>query len=63
MSKKNVKKERTCADCIHEYACQMWNVGTLHFTDASPCANYEVLKDSAAYYIGYQDGRKENAHV
>lgn len=59
MSKKNVQKERTCADCIHEYACQMWNVGTLHFADASSCANYEVLKDSTAYYIGYQDGREE----
>lgn len=59
MAKKKAQKGRTCADCIHEYACQTWNIGTLHNADASSCVNYETVKDSTAYYIGYQDGRKE----
>lgn len=49
---------RTCADCIHEYACAMWNVGNIHNADASGCANYETVKMSAAYFIGKMDGEK-----
>ena len=62
MVKKKVKNCRTCKDCIHEYACQAWNIGTLCNSDASSCVNYETVKDSTAYYIGYQDGRKETIH-
>ena len=36
---------RTCGDCIHEYACGMWNVGTLQNTDATNCVNFQRLED------------------
>ena len=36
---------RTCGDCIHEYACAMWNVGTLQNTDATNCVNFQRLED------------------
>ena len=52
--------EKTCGQCIHEHACQAWNIGHLHDADASSCVNYETVKDSAAYYIGFLDGKKEN---
>lgn len=54
-------RAKTCADCIHEYACQAWNCGTLHYTDAQNCANHETVKGSTAYYIGFRDGQKEGA--
>lgn len=50
---------KTCADCIHEYACAMWNIGTIHNTDASHCTEYTTVQDSAAYLIGRLDERKE----
>lgn len=49
---------RTCGECIHEYACAMWNVGNLHNTDATNCTNYESVRMSAAYLIGKLDGEK-----
>lgn len=57
-----VKRGNTCADCIHEYACQMWTCGTIHNTDAQHCTNYETVKDSTPYFIGLQDGRKSNTN-
>lgn len=49
---------KTCADCIHEYACQAWNVGTIHNMDASTCHNRETVKESGAYFIGLSDARR-----
>lgn len=54
------KPERTCADCIHEWACQAWTHGTIHHMNATGCAIYETVKDSTAYFIGYMDGKKAN---
>ncbi len=56
MDKKKSKRARCCGDCIHEYACQAWNIGTIHFADASGCANYETTRDSTPYFIGYREG-------
>lgn len=55
------KPLKTCADCIHEFACQMWNIGHIHEMDATNCTNHETVKDSAAYLIGKLDGKKEGA--
>ena len=48
------KKEaiRTCEQCIHEYACQAWNIGSIHNMNATNCINYETVKDSNAYFLG-----------
>lgn len=35
---------------------------TIHNTDAGHCPNYETVKDSASYFIGFQDGRKSNTN-
>lgn len=59
---KRIKRKapnRTCGDCIHEYACAMWNVGTIQDADASHCTEYTTVRDSAAYLIGRLDERKE----
>jgi len=45
MREKKTKPSRTCGECIHEFACAMWNVGTLRNTDATHCTNYERLSD------------------
>lgn len=63
MARKTENKQvRKCSECIHEYACSMWNVGSLHNTDATSCANYEPLRESNAYYIGYQEGKNEREY-
>ena len=49
---------RKCSECIHENACAMWNIGSIHNTNANACANYETVKMSAAYFIGKMDGEK-----
>ena len=54
------KKARTCGECSHEFACAMWNVGNLRNTDATNCTNYETVRDSAAYFIGFMEGKKES---
>jgi hypothetical protein len=53
------KPIRTCKDCIHEYACQQWNIGTIHEMDSTNCINYETVRESVAFFIGYQEGRCE----
>lgn len=58
MRKKKTAPDKTCGECIHEYACAMWNVGNLHNTDATHCTNYETVKMSAAYLIGKLDGQR-----
>lgn len=50
---------KTCADCIHEFACAMWNIGNIHNTDATHCTNHETVKESAAYLIGKMDGNRD----
>jgi hypothetical protein len=51
------KPVRTCADCIHEWACQAWTLGgRLSETNADRCKIYETVRDSAAYFIGYREG-------
>lgn len=58
MAKKKQETVRTCADCIHEFQCQMWNMGNIHNMDATRCNGYETVKDSAAYLCGVLDERK-----
>lgn len=55
--KQQQKPERTCADCIHERACQAWTLGMIHHMNTNGCAIYETVKDSASYLIGYMDGK------
>lgn len=57
-----VKRSKTCGDCIHEYACQMWMHGINFTTDARNCTNYETVKDSVSYFIGVHDGKKSNTN-
>ena len=60
MAKKKSEK-KTCGDCIHEYACAMWNVGSLHNTDASNCVNHEKFDDIAQ--IGWHNAVLEKPTV
>lgn len=55
--RKQRKSDKRCCDCIHEAACQSWNVGSLYNTDAHSCKNYETVRESTAYFIGYREGR------
>ena len=58
-SKKKNEKYRKCADCIHEWACQAWNVGTIHDMDATHCVMYQTSRGSDAYFLGYLDTKKQ----
>lgn len=57
MKKKTAQPpKRTCGECIHEYACGIWNLGSIRtHTDATNCTIYETAKMSAAYLIGKLD--------
>ncbi|CDA90579.1 unknown [Firmicutes bacterium CAG:238] len=59
MAKKRKKRNCTCSDCIHEWACQAWNIGVIHNMDATMCAPRETLKDSNAYFLGRREAEKE----
>lgn len=53
MEKVKVKRVETCADCVHEKACQMWNNRRISNKDASCCVNYEqsdVKSTKRAYW-------------
>lgn len=56
------KPEVTCADCIHEWACQAWNVGHIHDMDASNCSVRETVRESSAYFIGFMEGRETDGN-
>ena len=44
---------KTCADCVHEYACKGWTHGQeLSPENASKCDAFETVRDTAAYLIG-----------
>ena len=59
MAKTQKKPVRTCADCIHEFACRLWTDGRkISDSSASLCPGYETVKDSGAYYCGVLDERK-----
>ena len=58
MREKKSRPVRTCAECIHEYACQAWTHGTIHNMDATTCSIYETVRDSTAYFIGFTEGKK-----
>lgn len=57
--KKEQITKKTCSCCVHEFACQMWNIGNIHNMDAERCGNHETVKESPAYLIGLMDGRAE----
>ena len=50
---------RTCGECIHEYACAMWNTGTITRASAEHCTEYTTCRESAAYLVGRLEERKE----
>lgn len=59
MQKKQSPPKKTCAECIHEYACKCWTHGqVLADGNAARCPAFETAKDSAAYLIGFIDGQK-----
>lgn len=59
MAKKQNKSTKTCADCIHEYACRAWVDGRyIADESANRCPNYETVKESSAYLCGVLDERK-----
>ena len=59
MAKKQNKPIKTCADCIHEFACRGWTGGRYISDDsASRCPNHETVKESGAYLCGVLDERK-----
>ena len=59
MAKKQNKPIKTCADCIHEFACRGWTGGRYISDDsASQCPNHETVKESGAYLCGVLDERK-----
>lgn len=33
--------KKTCSDCVHQWACAAWNVGSITSMDATNCANFE----------------------
>ena len=58
MAKKQNKPIKTCADCIHEFACRGWTGGRYISDDsASRCPNHETVKESGAYLCGVLDER------
>ncbi len=58
MAKKQNKPIKTCADCIHEFACRGWTGGRYISDDsASQCPNHETVKESGAYLCGVLDER------
>ena len=58
MAKKQNKPIKTCADCIHEFACRIWTNGRYISDDsASKCPNHETVKESGAYLCGVLDER------
>ena len=59
MAKKQNKPIKTCADCIHEFACRGWTGGRYISDDsASLCPNHQTVKESGAYLCGVLDERK-----
>lgn len=56
---KETKAVRKCEQCIHEYACQAWNVGSIHTMNATNCTNYETAKDSNAYFLGVRSAEDD----
>ena len=57
MAKKKI--ERTCEQCIHEYACQEWNIGSIQNMNATNCSNYETVKNSNAYFLGVRSAEDD----
>ena len=61
MAKKHKQSTKTCSDCIHENACQIWTCGRYISDDsASQCPNHETVKQSGAYLCGVLDERNRN---
>ena len=59
VAKKQNKPTKTCADCIHEFACRGWTNGrVISDISASRCPNHETVKESGAYLCGVLDERK-----
>ena len=59
MAKKQNKPIKTCADCIHEFACRGWTNGrVISDISASQCPNHETVQESGAYLCGVLDERK-----
>lgn len=57
--RKRKEPEKTCGECIHEFACGMWNMGTIHYADAGHCVNYTTVRESAGYTLGKIEAKEE----
>ena len=53
----------TCGECLHIDACSIWNAGSLKNTNAKSCATFCYTRESVAYYIGFRDGKEEQARI
>lgn len=50
---------KTCADCVHEYACKVWTNGrVLADENAAKCPEFKTVRDTASYLIGKMEGEK-----
>lgn len=63
MTKAKSVKGRTCGECIHESACQTWSANAYIHNTKTNCANYETVRNSNAYLIGFMEGKKEIVHA
>ena len=56
---KKTKVVRRCEQCIHEYACQQWNIGSIHTMNATNCTHYETVEGSNAYFLGVRSAEDD----
>lgn len=42
---KHKQPNRTCGECIHQWACEAWNCGNLTNAAADWCTNFERARD------------------
>lgn len=59
-----MNEARSCAECIHEFRCRVQNGGNYMANGTgAKCPAYESVRMSAAYHIGWQDGRRAAVRV
>lgn len=62
MGKKKARESlpvKTCADCVHEFACKMWTFSKeLSPENVTRCPEFKTVRDTASYLIGKMEGEK-----